>query len=80
MCETLAPCPVPDAIDIKDWNVAKYWQGKCNPFGFREWLWQLWASMPERKGSFVEWAISVAQPKHYLIAAAMAVERSENGI
>ena len=23
-------CPVPDPIDIKDWNVAKYWQKRCD--------------------------------------------------
>ena len=70
-------CSVPDPIKVDDWKEAKYWQGKCNPFAFREWIWHIWASQPERKGSFVEWVISIAQPADYLIAAAIAAERNK---
>lgn len=31
-----SPCSAPDRIDIKDWNVAKHWQGKCNIIRFQE--------------------------------------------
>ena len=74
------PCSVPNRITI-DQNTAKYWQGKCDPDVFCPMLFKVWKCTPLAKAQLAQamhfWAWRDAQPKHYLIAAAMATERKE---
>ncbi len=60
-------CPVPDAININDWNVAMEWFRQHNPS--RTILRQVCGPHPI---DCITWFLAIAQPKHYLIAAAMA--------
>lgn len=79
-------CNVPDRIKI-DWNTAKYWQLKCNKAIFADRLLDIYretctADSIDTGGFYViykytTWLRELAQPKHYLIAAAMAAERKE---
>lgn len=75
-------CSVPDPIDIKDWNVATKWARKHFGEGLLLYMKQMWEwSGYELEMSFPHWLLAKAQPKHYLIAAAMAraKERKKNG-
>jgi len=66
--------PVPDPIN--DWNAAKHKQSKYDDREFDIALNSVWRENCRSyiKHSFRYWAIHEAQPKHYLIAAAMAAE------
>ncbi len=66
------PCSVPDPITIDDWNIAIYHfrQQACGEEQLRPLMDKGWFDV-------MTWAVSGAQPKHYLIAAAMAMERKE---
>ena len=76
-CESPKPCFVPDPINIKDWTAAKYWQGKCDRDKWYAMMEELYYAIPEDICRCPwEWIIFDAQPKHYLIAAAMAAGRS----
>ena len=71
-------CSVPDPIKI-DWNTAMEWRDKV-PLDslplFLEAMESLWRA-EKIVVCFEDWAVCRAQPKHYLIAAAMAGERSK---
>ena len=64
-------CPVPDPIKV-DWNVAMEWFRESKPLKsiLRSLCGPSWASA-------TSWMLVEAQPHHYLIAAAMAAERTE---
>ena len=73
------PCPVPAPITI-DWNTAMEWFRKTD--GAQDCIWEIFQIFrePTIKSDgplllFGDWLTDLAQPKHYLIAAAMAVER-----
>ncbi len=70
------PCPAPDPIDIKDWNVAMAWRDKADKTNFLSALELVWDNI--RPGYFSWCNVAMdSQPEHYLIAAALAVERKE---
>ncbi len=74
---THTPCSVPDPITI-DWNTAKYWQEKCDRDSWYAIMEEIYYTIPDDICRCPwEWVIFDAQPKHYLIAAAMAAERKE---
>ena len=85
-CEgaTKDPCPVPVPIDINDWNVAMGEYRKRGPQRVDIYLHRLWETLiripHEHKFLGCEvmeydmWKDECAQPKHYLIAAAMCKE------
>ncbi len=62
-----------------DWNTAKYWKKTCTYKDFDRHLSAVLNSAFPRYslGAYTYYAIHIAQPKHYLIAAAMAAERSK---
>lgn len=71
-------CPVPDPIDVNDWNVAKYWQGKITKDAFDSAIWEVyrasgWGS--DNEGYY--WMVNYAQPSDYLRAACMAQENKK---
>ncbi len=84
--EEIDGCSVPDPITI-DQNTAKYWQSKCNKAIFADSLLDIYrqtctADSTDTGGFYViykytTWLRELAQPKHYLIAAVMAMERKE---
>lgn len=69
---------VPDPIKT-DWNTAKEYQNKCNDNEFLKNLRQVYReSVSDRTTKdvlLVGWIMFDAQPRHYLIADAMALER-----
>ncbi len=72
-------CSVPDAIDIKDFNVAMEWIRKSGRTQGRLRTWHALCHVSKivlRKSRPIiwQWAIFHAEPKHYLIAAALAAE------
>ncbi len=67
-------CPVPDPITI-DWNTAMEWFRKVTKD--EKMLSEVMDTITE-KGDWSWFWIYHAQPKHYLIAAAMAAEGSKN--
>lgn len=78
-----SPCPVPDPIDINNWNVAMEWRDwitcKITPSAADEIFSEI--SKIENK-CFVygaeptKWWLWNAQPRHYLIAAALAAGKN----
>lgn len=70
-CDVDNDCPVPDPIKI-DWNTAmEYRQGLYTAV-----INEIWQQEDMNFGMWKWWAI-FAQPRHYLIAAAMATERAK---
>ncbi len=71
-------CPVPDPITI-DWNMAMKWRDKTGYLDFEYWLNEVWKPLTDFDDCFYDsydlWKDTKAQPKHYLIAAAMAAEK-----
>ena len=71
-------CPIPGPIDIKDWKVAMEWRDKAvkdkDPTMFTGILLECFGGGIEGD---IDACFANAQPKHYLIAAAMAAERSK---
>ncbi len=68
-------CPVPDPIKI-DWNTAmKWYRPHSKLWTYIQCLENIWRFLSH--GDFTFWQEHEAQPKHYLIAAAMAMERSK---
>ena len=73
-------CSVPDLIDIKDWNVAMAWRDKI--FGTDQQSCEMLGAIMDIETESRAWDIADvlrwwtrhAQPKHYLIAAALAKE------
>lgn len=74
------PCTIPDPIDVTDWNVAMEWRDKalasdrtedeCYKFiGAMEAIWK----SGEMELCYDQWLLWEAQPRHYLIAAILAV-------
>ncbi len=81
------PCSVPDPIDTEDWKVAMEWRDrcveKCGARKFRDAMRKvaMYQTNTEPATAHLQrqfganWFSVYAQPKHYLIAAAMAAER-----
>ena len=70
-------CSVPDPITI-DGNTAMAWRDKTVGKGLLLYMKKMWEwSGYELEISFPQWLLSYAQPKHLLIAAAMAAEGEE---
>jgi hypothetical protein len=74
-----SPCPVPDPIDIHDWNVAMEWRDKTVRNIFHECLVDVMDTVAAtdvyRYPALMEsLLVSFTHPIHYLIAAAMAKE------
>ena len=75
--EKYGDCPVPDPIDSSDWNVAKRLQ-KTIPYQVRnikKWekaMNDIWHCEEEPYYTLIHWLDWSAEPRHYLIAAAMA--------
>ncbi len=71
-------CPVPDRIDVKDWNVVMEWGDKIFNGEHDEIL----AMVKEAETGSKEWDIAdvlrwwlrFAQPRHYIVVACMAKE------
>ncbi len=64
-------CPVPDSIDINDWNTAIEWFRKTD--GAIDCLFAIWQHIDnntEHLEMWGDWLCLNAQPKHLLIAAA----------
>jgi hypothetical protein len=78
------PCPVPDPIDIHDWNVAMEWRDKIivniktddDRDKWDDMLHKVFDAAGGRATGLDKdiWFVDYAQPIHYLIAAAMAKE------
>ena len=72
------PCSVPDPITI-DWNTAMEWRDKVHAIRFDDAMYVIYrAASHASVWRYSDWLRRHAQPKHYLIAAAMAVERKSN--
>lgn len=76
------PCLVPDAIDIKDWNMAMETYRRLGPQQVDEYLYEIWQELIQNAASvnymsYEMWKDEESQPKHYLIAAACAAGRTE---
>lgn len=76
-------CSVPDPIAI-DWNTAKYWQGKCDEYAFRQAAIELFSVLyPEKRHAWpwvAVWLARLHKPedaKYVLIIAAMAMESKQ---
>lgn len=71
-------CPVPDPIDTEDWNVAMEWIREYAGKGILLYMKKMfdWSGY-ELEMTLHYWLISKAQPRHYLIAAAMAKESED---
>ncbi|KKM24263.1 hypothetical protein LCGC14_1606820 [marine sediment metagenome] len=68
-------CSVPDRIKI-DWNTAmKWYRPHSKLWTYIQCLENVWRFLSH--GDFTFWQEHEAQPKHYLIAAAMAMESKE---
>ena len=74
-------CPVPNAIDIKDLNVAMEWFRKTD--GAEKELYHIWQRYDiclvgsRSTTTFAQWLLNTAQPKHYMIAAALAAGKKK---
>ncbi len=76
------PCPVPDPIKIEGpeaWNTAMEAYRDVGPQRADTYLHQVWEMLIESPAyvkymGYEMWKDEESQPKHYLIAAAMAVE------
>ncbi len=69
-------CTVPNPIDFKDWNVAKYWQGKCFEGDFERSMRRVYYALGEfARTAFSKWFKYHALPEHYLMAAALSQKR-----
>jgi len=67
-------CPIPDPVKI-DWNTAMEWFRKTK--GAIDCLFQIWQhhfDNAEQVESWGDWLAMTVQPKHYLLAAAIAAE------
>ncbi len=74
---SIGNCTGCEHYDIKiDWNTAKYWQGKCDSIVF-DYRMEDIHKATGHTSQFYYWYRHIAQPKHYLIAAAMA--RTQDG-
>ncbi len=75
--QLLPSCPVPDPITI-DGNTATEWRDRMLADyhdEFVEAMWQILLSMlDDTCTNSTQWLMEYAEPKHYLIAAAMAAE------
>ncbi len=73
--EEVDGCPVPDPLDINDWNVAMEWFRKSGASETWDIMWPMFKlSKYGTRVSFAWWLMRKAQPKHYIIAACLAVE------
>ena len=82
-CESPKLCPVPDPINIKDWNAAKYWQGKCGIYAFSRHALEVVKTI-DSKIEHTDDALNILallckpeDAKYVLVIAAMAAERKE---
>jgi len=76
------PCPVPNRIKI-NWNTAMEAYRDVGPQRADTYLHQVWEMLIESPVdvnymSYEMWKDEESQPKHYLIAAAMAAEGKKN--
>ena len=76
--EEIDGCSVPDKIKI-DWNTAMEWfRFKADRNRVEQSITAIWEACVDLNVIGYRWWLKYyAQPKHYLIAAAMAVERKE---
>jgi hypothetical protein len=74
-----SPCPVPDPITI-DWNTAMEWFRKtpllCQAVAMKCIYYVVMEGDADELSEMYLWWLTFAQPKHYLIAAAMAGNES----
>lgn len=82
--ELFGYCDVPDPVDIKDWNVAKYWQGQCAEYTFLRMAQKAYKAVNPHAHADMVWASRWLATLHkledarlVLIIAAMAVEREK---
>ena len=68
----LNDCPIPDPI-ILDPNTAKIWQGKYEASKYYSAMRDIHSEI-DCDGSFDVWLLFDAQPRHYLLAAAIVLE------
>ena len=66
-----SPCTVPDRIKL-DWNTAMEWRDKVNPIRWFKALVEIWLEETKEEVFCERDVLFDAQPRHYLIAAAMA--------
>lgn len=73
------PCSVPGPITI-DWNTAMEWRDKADGIDFINAMYKVYEALDSWKieDPVGVWAFACAQPKHYLIAAAMSMESKDN--
>ena len=70
-------CSVPNPITI-DWNTAMEWRDKVHAIRWDDAMYVIYrAASHASVWRYSDWLRRHAQPKHYLIAAAMAAERKE---
>lgn len=70
-------CPVPDPIKI-DWETAMEWFRKSHEcYGHLREIYFIICQEAVNRSTSPWWMLYESQPKHYLIAAAMAAERKE---
>jgi len=71
------PCSVPGPIKV-DWNTAmKWYRPHSKLWTYIQCLENIWRFLSHGDGDFTFWQEHEAQPKHFLIVAAMAAERKE---
>ncbi|KKL22213.1 hypothetical protein LCGC14_2437650, partial [marine sediment metagenome] len=71
-------CSTPDPIDTKDWNVAMEWRDKVHAIRWDDAMYVIYrAASHASVWRYSDWLRRHAQPKHFLIAAAMAAGRSK---
>ena len=70
-------CSVPDPITI-DWNTAMEWFRKQDRSCSWDAMWRIFKESDYARAiSMSSWLLHIAEPKYYLIAAAMAMGRKE---
>ncbi len=83
---TETSCTIPDPIDVTDWNVAMEWRDKIVTQGtefqvqYGRAMMNIYFIEIREKGGWennIGWQITRAQPRHYIIAAILAVGDSE---
>lgn len=70
------PCSIPDPIDINDWNVAMEWKNKVNLISWFSALVDVWFAKTNTELFSEREVLFDAQPRHYLIAAALVAGRN----
>ena len=65
-------CIAPDPIDIKDWNVAMERRDKGDDEEFYRAMQDICVALIRKDVLLIGWVLFNTQPKHYLIAAALA--------